>query len=166
MSQKKHKKQKQKVEETPSFRMYDYSIRFAAIFTLYLIVLASLKYQAGVNYTEVFAIIAVILSAKFTSIKFITQQKRLFSKEERFKLIWSSWALAWFSGIIVMVISTAVFAGKQALNEVVQLFSAMPTFTFIATILGTSLLVLGLLYLSYSFLADKEYESLKKQEKI
>ena len=162
----KAKKQQAQKKEDKVFKLYDYTLRFALIYSLYLIVLSSLKYQADVPYTSVFAIIAIILSAKFASIKFFTEQKREFSKPERFKMMWSSWAMAWFITIIITVLSTAFFKGKEELNDLVVVFSAMPTLTFILSILGTSIFVFGLLFLSYGFLASKEFASLKRQEKI
>jgi len=147
-----------------SFKVYDYSLRFAFILSLYLIVLASLKHQAGVNYTEVFAIIAIVLSAKYTSLKFFKDQNRIFTKDEKFKLICSSWAITWFVTSIITVLSTALFAGKDALNKLILLFSSMPTLTFIFTILTSSVVVFILLFIAFGFQAQREFESFKKEK--
>jgi hypothetical protein len=162
----KTKKQAKQAEPVAKLRLSNYALRYGFIFAFYLIVLAILKYQAGVNYISVFAIIALILSAKFTSIKFFTDQQRFYTKEEKTKIIWSSWALTWFISIIVTVLSTYELAGKAALDELVYMFSSMPTLTFILVLFAASVTAFALLFVSYSFLANKEFESLKRQDKI
>ena len=158
------KKIKQQIEEKISINSY--LIRFALIYCANLIILLSLKYQVGLNDTLIFTVVIIILSARFTSTKFIMDNKRLFTQAEKMKLIWSSWGLVWFISIITTTLLTFILAGKETLNQLVGTFQMMPTLQFISSIAGASVVCFVLLFVTYGFNAKREFEIFKKQGKI
>ena len=157
-------KKQEKIEIEDNLRSY--FIRFALIYCANIIILLSLKYQAGLGDTLIFTVIIIILSARFTTMKFIMDKKRLFTQTEKMKLIWVSWGLFWFISIIATTLLTFAFAGKEALDTLVSSFSSMPSLQFITTIAAASAVSFALLYVTYGFNAKREFEALKKQGKI
>lgn len=163
-----NKKAQQKKKDTVSVKenLNSYVIRFALIYCANITILLSLKYQVGLNDALVFAVVIIILSARFTATKFIMDNKRLFTPAEKTKIIWASWSLVWFISIIATILLTFVFAGKEALNTLIVSFSSMPNLQFITTIAVASAVGFALLYLTYGFNAKREFEVFKKQGKI
>lgn len=157
-------KAKQIIEEKININAY--FVRFALIYSANIIILLSLKYQAGLNDTLIFTIVIIILSARFTATKFIMDNKRLFTQTEKMKFTWVSWSLLWFISIIATTLLSFVFGGKEALVSVVGTFQAMPTLQFILTIATASAVGFVLLFVTYGFNAKREFEILKKQGKI
>ena len=146
-------------------KINNYLTRFALIYTLNITILLSLKYQVGLENSLVFTVI-IILSARFTSHKFILDNRRLFNSNERAKLLWYSWSLVWFISIIATTILTYIFAGRETLSVLVAKFSTMPTLEFITNIGIASVISFALLYITYGFNAKREFDNLQKEGKI
>ena len=159
------KKRSKKEPEKP-LNINSYLIRFALIYSVNIAILLSLKYQVGLNDTMIFTLVIIILSARFTSNKFIMDTKRLFTQAEKMKFIWVSWGLVWFISIIATTVLTFVFAGKETLDQLVGTFQLMPNYQFILTIAAASAIVFLLLFVTYGFNAKREFEIFKKQGKI
>lgn len=166
MGQKKNKKKAAAEPQVAPLKISSYITRFTLIYMFSLSILMSLTYQIELKDGWVFAVIIIILTARMTNVKFITDNKRLYSKDERMKFIAYSWGMVWVASVIVTVISTYLIAGKEVLNTFLANLSAMPTLNFITTITAASLIIFALLFVTYGFQARREFESLKKQGKV
>ncbi len=166
MGQKKNKKKAAAKPQVVPFKISSYMTRFTLIYMVSLSILMSLTYQIELNDAWVFAMIIIILTTRMTNVKFITDNKRLYSKDERMKFIIFSWGLVWVASVIVVVISTYLIAGKEVLNTFLANLSAMPTLNFITSITAASLIIFALLFVSYGFQARREFASMKKLGKI
>ena len=163
---KKNTKEKKQDKTEIKENLNSYLIRFSLIYCANIIILLSLKYQVGLSDTLIFAVVIIILSARFTATKFIMDKKRLFTQPEKMKFIWASWGIVWFISIISTTILTYVFAGKEALDILVSTFSTMPSVQFIITIAAASAICFALLYVTYGFNAKREFKAFKEQGKI
>lgn len=160
------KKIKASVEKKIVIKNSHYMIRFALIYVVNITLLLSLTYQMGLKDSWLFALFIIALSAKFTNTKFILDNKRVYTKDEKFKFIWISWSLVWFISIISTVLLTLAFSGKEQLAALVGTFSSMSTGSFILSISLASLLSFLILYFMYGWQTQKELERLKRQDQI
>ncbi len=161
------KKKKVKVqEEATQINYKTYMIRFAVIYFVNITALLALIYQADLKDGWIFAIFMIGLTAKFTNNKFIIDHKRIYTKDEKFKFIWSSWSIVWFISIITTVPLSYYLGGQEALANLMSMFATMSTWMFLLSIGEGCIVTFAILYLMYSWQPQKEFDALKRSKKF
>ncbi len=143
-----------------------YIIKFGITYTIGLIALFLISYIFDLDLGSGASIGVLAGSAVYSVGKFIRDNKRIPSKKEKSKMVWSSFAVSWLVPIFLLFIAVLVLGGGQGLAELSSL-AAQANVAIIAGIsIFVSLIYLAILYYSYGGLAKKQYDVLKKKGKI
>lgn len=105
---------------------------------------------------------ALMGAAIFAVAKFIQDNKRVPTSSEKTKLVWFSYLTSWLvSLLIVSIFVTLTSEHYQVIN-----FMKSNPLILIGILAFLTVFYVGVLYLSYGYLARKQFESMKKRGKI
>jgi hypothetical protein len=147
---------------TQDVKLSKYILRFG-LFNLALliglsIVFAQLEIESGSGVS----IGALMGAAIFAVAKFIQDNKRVPTSSEKTKLVWFSYLTSWLvSLLIVGIFVTLTSEHYQVIN-----FMKSNPLILIGILAFLTVFYVGVLYLSYGYLARKQFESMKKRGKI
>ncbi|WP_297812863.1 ABZJ_00895 family protein [uncultured Methylophaga sp.] len=147
---------------TQDVKLSKYILRFGLVNLALLIVLsivsALLEIESGSGVT----IGALMGAAIFAVAKFIQDNKRVPTSSEKTKLVWFSYLTSWLvSLLIVSIFVTLTSEHYQVIN-----FMKSNPLILIGILAFLTVFYVGVLYLSYGYLARKQFESMKKRGKI
>lgn len=143
-----------------------YTIKFGVVYTIGLIVLSAIFYIFDLDHSSGASIGVLIGAAMYAAGKFIQDNKRVPSKNEKSKMVWSSFVILWLVSVMLLLIVVLIIGGNQGLTELTQLAAKLNVAIVVGVTIFVSLVYLAILYYSYGGLARKQFDGLKKKGKI
>lgn len=139
-----------------------YVIRFGLVNLALLVglsmVFALLDIESGSGVT----LGALMGAAIFAVAKFIQDNKRVPSSSEKTKLVWFSYLTSWLVSLIIVNISVTLTSEHY---QVINFMRSNPLI-IIGILVFLTVFYVAVLYMSYGYLARKQFESMKKRGKI
>ncbi len=140
-----------------------YVFRFAVAYLVLLVVLGVLAVLLNMDSNTGASIGALVASAIMVISKFVQENKRIPSVSEKKKLVWFSYLACWAVSIVLFAVFI-VISGE--VEEVVEFLTTVNMPVAIGAIVFVSIFYLGILDLSYGYMARKQFEGLRKKGKI
>lgn len=109
------------------------------------------------------SMVPLIIVTMMTSLKFITDNKRVPNAHEKKKLVWFSFVVTWAVSLLLAIVLWSFSGEFDAVIDLVNKTGYGPLF---GIILFISTLELLILYFGYGWLANKQYQGLVKKGKI
>jgi len=139
-----------------------YIVKFGLSYFFIILLLSIISILLNLNSSSSSAV-SIIAAAMIASLKFIKDNKRIPNAYEKKRLVWYSFATAWFVSLLVITVFLSI-VGK--FTEAITLLRGIKFIPLFMIILFTSALNILILYFSYGWLANKQYEGLVKKGKI
>lgn len=143
-----------------------YIVKFGMAYTIGLIALSAIFQYFDLDHSTGASIGVLLGAAMYAVGKFIQDNKRIPSKKEKSKMVWTSFLISWVVSILLLVAIVLILGGGRGLGELAQLAEELNITIITGSIIFVSLLYLAVLYYSYGGLAQKQYEGLKKKGKL
>lgn len=150
------------MEKNDNVGVAKYVFKFGVYYLLALIAIAVITKLLKIDSSST-SMASVIFATMMTSRKFINENKRVPNSYEKKRLIWYSLFTIWIVPLIVFVLFLPISGEMGAIIEFLEKVNLGFLFGVILFLSAMNLLVL---YFGYSWLANKQYESLVKKEKI
>lgn len=145
-----------------SINITKYIVKFGLSYFFTILLISMVSILLNLNSSSSSAV-AIIAAAMIASLKFIKDNKRVPNTYEKKRLVWYSFATAWLVSLLVITVFLSI-VGK--FTEAITLLRGIQFIPLFAIILFTSALNILILYFSYGWLANKQYEGLAKKGKI
>ncbi len=110
------------------------------------------------------ATIGALMGAGVAAVsRFIQDNKRIPNPSEKTKLVWLSYLASWIVSLILVGVFV-VLSGEG--GELMEIVKSINVVILIVVIVFLSVFYVGALYLTYGYVARKQFEGLQKKGKI
>ncbi len=110
------------------------------------------------------ATIGALVGAGMAAVsKFIQDNKRIPNPSEKTKLVWLSYFASWIVSLILVSIFAAL-SGEG--GELIEIVKSVNVVILVGVIVFLSVFYVSALYLTYGYVARKQFEGLRKKGKI
>jgi hypothetical protein len=154
--------QNQEVDEETDqdVAIMSYIVKFVFAYSVMLIPISSIFsiFELGNSYGAPFGIF--IGAAMYAAGKFVRDHKRIPNKNEKSKMVWSSFIILWLLSISSLLIVVLVIDGHQGITQLIQLAIETDLTITVSIALILSLLYLSILSYSYGGYAKKRFNRL------
>ncbi|MEJ2499430.1 MAG: ABZJ_00895 family protein [Sulfurovaceae bacterium] len=142
--------------------MAKYILQFGIYYVVAIVIVAIVKILLKIDSNST-SMVSIIFATMMTSMKFISENKRVPNSYEKKKLVWYSFAVTWAVSLILIVLILSV-SGET--NVIIELFGNVNYGLLLGVLLFVSVMEILILYFGYGWLAKKQYEGLVKKGKI
>jgi len=132
-----------------------YIIKFGVAYIIGLVVLLVIFGIFELDHSSGASIGVLIGAAIYAVGKFIQENRRVPSKSEKSKLVWSSFIISWLASVLLFIIVVLITSGTQGLSNLSQITTQLNISIIVGAAVFMSLIYLAVLYYSYGGLAKR-----------
>lgn len=144
-----------------------YLLRYCVVYALASLVIGVLAHFLSFNPGIFIALAVVMVSARVTVDKLIRDHQRAPTKKEQIALSWQCLVSSWAISITLMLAGLLVVEGLVKTQEILSVFENSQILSImLVSSAFLSIIVFGIFWLSYGWLANKQFEKLQNTEKL
>jgi len=143
-----------------------YIVIFTIAYTIGLIALAALFYFFEFGQNAGASIGVLIGAAMYAGGKFIQEQKRIPTKEERSKLVWQSLGITWLVSVTLLAVTVLALDGEQDWTALTKQLDGFSLGLLAGAGAIVSLVYWWVLSFSYGGLTRRQFEGFLRRGKI
>lgn len=144
-----------------------YLLRYSIVYAISSILIGVLAHFLKFNPGIFIALAIVMVSARICVEKLIRDNQRAPNKKEQIKLSWQCLVASWVVSVTLMMGGLLVVEGTEKTAEILSVFenSQILSITLVSSAF-LSIIMFGIFWLSFGWLANKQFEKLQNLEKL
>lgn len=145
---------------TDNGKLSRYLWTFGIVYSLGIVLTMAALFVLDIEGNSGVAVVILIAAAYYTAMKFVNDRKRVFTPQEKSKMVWLSLLLSVVISLVVTLGSFYVLAGEEGMQYLYEVGATLPPLAWLAIVGFVLLLQYAVLYFSYGSMAKKYYKKI------